>query len=85
MLKRKTPPKRRRLDDPEQSRLFVKKAREIGADEEDSAADALLGALHKKPHEPRTEGPQRKRRTIRDKLNQDDADTRKDQQRETPS
>ena len=53
----KTPPKRRRLDDPEQSRLFVKKAREIGADEEDSAADALLGALHKKPHEPRTKRP----------------------------
>ena len=42
-----------RRDDPAQSRLFIEKAREIGADEEESAADELLGRLHKKPPEPR--------------------------------
>jgi hypothetical protein len=41
--------KGQRPDDPEQSRLFIKKAREIGADEETSKADALLGKLHEKP------------------------------------
>jgi hypothetical protein len=35
-------------DDPEQSKLFIKKAREIGADEQDSSADTVLGQLHKK-------------------------------------
>jgi hypothetical protein len=33
--------------------LFIKKAREIEADEKRSAADELLGHLHKKPPEPR--------------------------------
>jgi hypothetical protein len=41
-------------DDPEQSKLFIEKAREIGADEEKSAADALMGQLAKLPPEPRT-------------------------------
>jgi hypothetical protein len=41
-------------DDKEQSRLFIKKAREIGADEQRSAADELLGKLAKTPPEPRT-------------------------------
>ena len=39
-------------DDPAQSRLFIKKAREIGADEERSHADELLRELAKKPPEP---------------------------------
>ena len=41
-------------DDSEQSRLFIQKAREIEADEQQSSADELLGHLHKKPPEPRT-------------------------------
>lgn len=40
-------------DDKEQSQLFIKKAREIGADEEHSEADALMHQLHKKPPEQR--------------------------------
>lgn len=40
-------------DDKEQSRLFIKKAREIGADERKSGADELIGQLAKKPPEPR--------------------------------
>jgi hypothetical protein len=40
-------------DDPEQSRLFIEKAREIGADEGKSASDELIGKLAKKPPEPR--------------------------------
>lgn len=39
-------------DDEEQSRLFIEKAREIGADEKRSAADKLIGQLAKKPPEP---------------------------------
>jgi hypothetical protein len=39
-------------DDPKQSRLFIKKAREIGADEKNSRADDLLRDLAKKPPEP---------------------------------
>jgi hypothetical protein len=45
--------KRLRQDDPEQSRLFIKKARELGADEEKSRADELIGHLAKKPPDPR--------------------------------
>jgi len=45
-------PKSKR-DAPEQSKLFIEKAREIGADEEKSAADALIGKLAKLPPEPR--------------------------------
>ena len=45
--------KRHKKDDPEQSRLFVEKAREIGADEEKSKSDELIGQLAKKPPEPR--------------------------------
>jgi hypothetical protein len=41
-------------DDANQSRAFIKKAREIGADEEQSGADELLGQLAKKPPEPRS-------------------------------
>jgi hypothetical protein len=37
----------------EQSKRFIEKAREIGADEESSAADVLLGRLAKMPKEPR--------------------------------
>jgi hypothetical protein len=42
-----------RRDDPEQSRLFLKKARELQADKEKPDADALMRLLHKKPPEPR--------------------------------
>jgi hypothetical protein len=38
-------------DDDEQSRLFIEKAREIGADDEKSEADQLMGRLAKKPPE----------------------------------
>jgi hypothetical protein len=41
-------------DDKEQSELFIKKARKIGADEEHSASDELIGQLAKKPPDPRT-------------------------------
>jgi hypothetical protein len=40
-------------DDPEQSSAFIEKAREIGADEEHSEADSLIGHLAKKPPESR--------------------------------
>ena len=46
-------------DDPEQSRLFVKKAREIEADERGSEADDLLGALAKRKPEPRSKKTRR--------------------------
>jgi hypothetical protein len=44
----------RKHDDKEQSRLFIEKAREIGADEGRSRADELIGQLAKKPPEPRS-------------------------------
>jgi hypothetical protein len=40
-------------DDKEQSRRFIETAREIGADEETSAADNVLGRLAKQKPEPR--------------------------------
>jgi hypothetical protein len=40
-------------DDKEQSKLFIEKAREIGADEEKSRSDELIGRLAKKLPEPR--------------------------------
>jgi hypothetical protein len=48
----KSTTKRHQADDKEQSRLFIEKAREIGADEEKSAADELLGRLAKMPPQP---------------------------------
>jgi hypothetical protein len=45
--------RRPKPDDKEQSKLFLEKAREIGADEESSAADELLAHLRRKPPEPR--------------------------------
>ena len=42
-----------KADDKEQSRAFLEKAREIDADEAKSKADELLGALARKPPEPR--------------------------------
>lgn len=50
-------PRAHKPDDKEQSRLFIKKAREIGADETNSAADELIGRLAKKPPERRTKMP----------------------------
>jgi hypothetical protein len=43
-----------KLDDPEQSRAFIEKAREIGADEKHSAADKLMERLAKTKPEPRS-------------------------------
>jgi hypothetical protein len=40
-------------DDTEQSRLFIKKTREIEADERGSKSDELLRQLAKMPPEPR--------------------------------
>lgn len=40
-------------DDPEQSRLFIEKAREVEADEKRSRADDLLGALGRRAPEPK--------------------------------
>jgi len=40
-------------DDKDQSLLFIKKAREVGADEKKSRADELIGHLAKKPPEPK--------------------------------
>ncbi len=40
-------------DDKAQSKRFLDTAREIGADEESSAADGLLGRLAKQAPEPR--------------------------------
>jgi hypothetical protein len=42
-----------KADDQEQSRLFIEKAREIGADNKKSRGDELIGQLAKKPPEPR--------------------------------
>jgi hypothetical protein len=52
--------KRIKRDDPKQSREFIKKAREIEADEERSGADKLLGRLAKMPPEPRKSGQSKK-------------------------
>lgn len=52
MTKTNRPPK----DDPEQSKLFIEKAREIKADEKKSAADKLLGRLAEKKPEPHKPG-----------------------------
>lgn len=45
--------KRPKRDDAAQSRTFIEKAREIGADEKRSEADNLVGRLAKQPPEPR--------------------------------
>jgi hypothetical protein len=46
-------------DDKEQSKLFLEKAREIGADETQSEADNLLGRLAKMKPEPRKKTPEK--------------------------
>ena len=43
----------RRQDDQEQSRAFIEKAREIGADENSSRAEELIGRLARSPPEPK--------------------------------
>jgi len=50
-----TSPPRKRIpkDDPEQSKAFIEKAKEIGADEEKSKADDLMARLAKMKPEPR--------------------------------
>ena len=47
------PAKAVKPNDPSQSGLFIEKAREIGADEDKSAADELIGRLAKTPPERR--------------------------------
>jgi hypothetical protein len=49
----KRQPKRKTSEDPEQSKLFLEKAREIGADEFVSSADKLMERLAKTKPEPR--------------------------------
>jgi hypothetical protein len=44
-------------DDIEQSRTFIEKAREIGADEKHSAADKLMKRLAETKPEPRAKKP----------------------------
>jgi hypothetical protein len=46
----------RKSDDPEQSKAFIEKAREIETDERRSAADDLVGRLAKMKPEPRVSG-----------------------------
>jgi len=45
--------KKHKPDNQEQSRRFMEKAREIGADEDKSEADVLIARLAKTPPEPR--------------------------------
>jgi len=52
-IKEQTPER----DDDEQSRLFIEKAREIGADEKRSAADRLIGHLARKSPKPHKKRP----------------------------
>jgi hypothetical protein len=56
----KRQPKLKTPDDPEQSKLFLEKAREIGADEKRSAADKLMGRLAKTKPEPHKTSADRK-------------------------
>jgi hypothetical protein len=44
---------RAKPDDPDQSRAFIEKAREIGAAEDKSAADELMARLARTSPEPR--------------------------------
>jgi hypothetical protein len=44
----------RKADDPKQSKAFIKKAREIGADEDRSSAGVLLSKLAKMQPKPRS-------------------------------
>lgn len=47
------PRSKSKQDDPRQSKLFIAKARKIGADQKGSAADELLGHLAKQPPQPK--------------------------------
>lgn len=53
-------------DDPAQSRAFIEKARDIEADDQKSAADAVMGKLAKSPPDPKSKISVRK--TAREKL-----------------
>jgi hypothetical protein len=51
----------KRRDDPGQSRAFIEKAREIGADDgSPRLADSLIERLARRPPEPRAPRPQKK-------------------------
>ena len=58
--KRKT--KTRPVEDEDQSRAFIEKAREIGADEGSSGAEELMGRLAKMAPDPITKPRQRRAR-----------------------
>jgi hypothetical protein len=51
-----------RRDDPEQSKLFVRKAREIGAEDE-ACGDALIGRLALMPPQPHAKLPKKANRS----------------------
>jgi hypothetical protein len=52
-MQSKAPQKTARRDDPEQSKAFIEKAREIEADEKNSAADELMARMAKMKPEPK--------------------------------
>jgi hypothetical protein len=52
---KRSPNKSKAMDAPDQSRLFIEKAREIEADGKHSAADKLMGRLVKMKPEPRSD------------------------------
>ena len=49
-------------DDREQSKAFIEKAREIGADKDMRATDRVMGALSKTPPQPHTKEKRKRRR-----------------------
>jgi hypothetical protein len=52
-LKAKKSTARPKRDNPEQSKLFIERAREVGADDDESAADMVMGELAKMPPQPK--------------------------------
>lgn len=56
----KQPMASKKRDDPAQSRAFIKKAKEIEADGDKSAAVEVLGRLAKMPPEPRVKAAKRR-------------------------
>jgi len=53
MISRSNKRSESKRDDPEQSGLFIKKAREIGANDSALPADDLMGKLAKMPPDPK--------------------------------
>ena len=57
MIKRKPP-----TDDKQQSKRFIEKARELGAETDSSTADAVMGRLARTPPTPHSKAKPKKRR-----------------------